>query len=193
MKPYFFAIIAFYLLSCISNDLISQTIPKPTQPKTLPESSVIRDAVEEGDFNINIGAGVPSILYRGKNLTQKIPALSGSFEYMINDGMGIGVYLGYVSANDPSSNTYRIMVGGPRLTYRFFVNQKFDVYASLVGLVMYADAKNNKGVTIPDGQLYDYSFASYLGGRYLLTENFGLYAELGWGVALLNAGATLRF
>lgn len=175
--------------------LSAQTIPKPKPSnQDSKRKNYSRDAASQGDFIINLGAGFPSVLYRSRNLTQEIPALSGSFEYMINDNMGIGVYAGYLSAKSSMPvYTYRIIVGGPRLAYRLFVNEKFDVYGSMVGLVTYAQAKDNNGVVPPDGKLYDFGFASYLGGRYMLTENLGVFAELGWGVALFNGGATLRF
>ena len=82
---------------------------------------------------------------------------------------------------------------------------KLDLYAGVmvgfsIGAKVDKSTKTVNGVTTPydAGSVYtdrlSLPFASAFGGvRYLFTERFGVYAEAGYGISLLNGGLTFTF
>ncbi|MCB9296040.1 MAG: hypothetical protein H6559_23395 [Lewinellaceae bacterium] len=51
-------------------------------------------------------------------------------------------------------------------------------------------AKEEKGVRERSGKVL---YTGFFGGRYSLTENFGLFGELGFGISLASVGLSWRF
>lgn len=49
------------------------------------------------------------------------------------------------------------------------------------------------GIGIVDVPVPEISYSAQLGGQLFLTEGFGIYAEAGYGVTIINAGLALRF
>lgn len=81
-------------------------------------------------------------------------------------------------------------------------NDKLDLYAGVMLGYNIGSYKNNSTIT-EDGVTRPYNnyrssvsssfatYGAYAGCRYLFTEKFGVYGELGYGIAYLNAGVTL--
>lgn len=82
-------------------------------------------------------------------------------------------------------------------------SDRFDLYGGImlgynIGSYKDKSTRTRNGVTEPwdSGVNYKLSFvtwSSYLGARYLFTDNVGAYLELGYGITYLNLGATFKF
>jgi len=92
---------------------------------------------------------------------------------------------------------------GARGTYHWndwHGNDKLDIYAGVfagynIGTYTGKSTRTYNGVTTTwdDGYTSSSSYArggAFVGARYLFTSKFGVYGELGYGVAYLNAGLT---
>jgi opacity protein-like surface antigen len=130
-----------------------------------------------------------------------------SYERGITDNIGLGVAIGYSSYGGTWLQTgydynYRwttlsIMARG---AYHFNVrNRQFDPYAGVgIGFLKYNykwesnDPGFNEGTyNINIGTPLGYQI--FLGARYMFNDNFGAYAEVGYGLSVANAGITLAF
>jgi opacity protein-like surface antigen len=87
-----------------------------------------------------------------------------------------------------------------RGAYHFNVrNRQFDPYAGVgIGFLKYNykwesnDPGFNEGAyNINIGTPLGYQI--FLGARYMFNDNFGAYAEVGYGLSVANAGITLAF
>jgi hypothetical protein len=169
---------------------------------------------EVGTNVLNLGVGLGSTLlggYSGSNVSQT-PAIGLSFEHgtwELGDGVvSLGGYLGYKSIKDEYSWgsytstwkwTYTII--GVRGAYHFPLdNEKLDLY---LGAMLSYNILNFKYTdTDPNyNSSYDWSggygsaagFSAFGGVRYYLTDNIGLNAELGYGIAYLTLGLSFKF
>ncbi|MFA5670299.1 MAG: hypothetical protein WC967_13740 [Balneolaceae bacterium] len=143
----------------------------------------------KGTIDINGGIGV------GHNLsgTGGIP-INISVDYGYDDNFTYGGYLGYLGS---STNTgwgtwkYTNFILGARGTYHHQLAEDFDTYGGLI-------LGYNVATVKWDGPGTNRSSAGgmvaqpFVGGRYHFNENVGAYAELGFGIAILQFGVTYR-
>jgi opacity protein-like surface antigen len=130
-----------------------------------------------------------------------------SYERGITDNIGLGVSIGYSSYGGRWLQTgydykYRwttlsIMARG---AYHFNVrNRQFDPYAGVgIGFLKYSykwesnePGFNEAAYNVDFGTPLAYQI--FVGARYMFSDNFGAYAELGYGISVANAGITLAF
>jgi hypothetical protein len=158
----------------------------------------------EGDKVLNLGLGLGSTLYSGSFYSTSVPPVSASFEVGIKDelfdensSLGVGGYLGYSSSNysgwgsDYGFSNF-IIGGRGSLHYHFIEN--FDTYAGLMLGFRVVSWKSSSG-SFDYGSVAGSGLASafYVGGRYYFTDNLAAMAELGYGIAWLNIGISLKF
>ncbi|MFY0600421.1 MAG: outer membrane beta-barrel protein [Cyclobacteriaceae bacterium] len=148
-----------------------------------------------GDMNLNLGIGLGNNLVVGD---QALPPIGVSFEYGIKDEISVGGYLGYTSSDFASGFgdwTYSYTIIGARGSYHHDLlgNKKIDTYGGLMlGYYIVSVDFGNTGITT-GGETNSFAYAAYIGGRYAFTDNLGAFAELGYGIALLQIGANLKF
>jgi hypothetical protein len=158
----------------------------------------------KGDKALNLGIGFGSTLYSGSYITGKFPPISASFEVGVADNIlekgtiGVGGYLGYTSYKWDYSGwgyKYTNIIIGPRGSFHYPLVNKLDTYTGILLGYNIATAKEF-GTSIG----YDYNASSggivwswFLGARYYIKDNFGVMAELGYGIAYLNLGVSLKF
>lgn len=127
---------------------------------------------------LNVGVGLGGFY---PNTT--IPPLSASLDYgvvdnLINDNNGsisIGGYVGYVTAHT---------ILGARSAFHYQFAPKLDTYAGLMlGWNIFAGTGTASG---------GFTYSTYIGARYFITENIGAFAEAGYGVSYLNLGVTIK-
>lgn len=159
-------------------------------------------AVNKGNIVINAGIGVFSPYsygYLGNNGIV-LPAFQVSGEYIVADiekvGIGVGGSLGFQRAYY-NNNNYRWrsnnLFMGIRATAHFgnLLNwKKGDLYAGLqFGPRIRFDSDNSNN----SYKTNFYTYYSYLvGARYFIKPNFGLFAEIGYDIAYLKAGISLK-
>lgn len=151
-----------------------------------------------GEKNLNIGVGFGSTLVGGLDL----PPISASYEVgtdlLTIPNVSLGGYFGFAQSSENWGLwelSYTHIILGARGSYHFYSNKQWDCYGGL--MIGYNIVSSS--VDGPDEDGYNYSAASseltyslHAGARYYISQNFGFYAELGYGVVYLNLGATFR-
>lgn len=163
-------------------------------------------AIELEDQFVNFGLGIGSVRFSGTGYTGTIPPLSVSYEKIIKDEVldvgfiGIGAYLGVSSykwswVGSDWGWRYTTIIPGARGSFHYPLIDNLDTYTGL--MIGYEIVSSSEIGTIDAG--YDYNTTSsgfvwswYAGGRYFLSENFMVMAELGYGITYLNIGVALK-
>lgn len=131
-----------------------------------------------------------------------------SYERGITDNIGIGLQFGYSSYgatwNDNYAAGFQYKYRWSTLTlmargaYHFNVrSRKFDPYAGVgIGFAKYSYKYTSNDPTFSGNNVSYGSPLAYqiFGGfRYMFNDNFGVYAEAGYGYSVFNGGLTLSF
>lgn len=162
-----------------------------------------------GDKAINFGIGLGSIYGSGIYGSTTIPPVSISFEKGIKDEVlgkgviGIGGYLGYTSykweytiANMDYGWKYSNIVVGVRGTFHYPLLDKFDTYLgamlgyNIVNSTSFGTASGTYNYTPDSGSLV---YSGFLGSRYFFSDKLSGFAELGYGIAYLTLGLSVKF
>lgn len=179
----------------------------------LTSSLVKAQAFDEGTKHLNLGIGFGGYygyVYVTGADHSSLPTIFISYDQgtsiELGPGIiGIGGFAGYSSASARYDYvgysweySWSNFVIGARGTYHFMLdNDNLDLYGGLsIGLwaqtyeykdtdPFYNGSLDSKDTYM---NLYD---AICFGGKYMFSEKFGVFAELGWDVAYLKAGVTL--
>ena len=154
---------------------------------------------EKGQIDANVGIGLGATFSTG---TVNLPPVSLSLDFGINDKISLGGFVGYSASKEDFSGfgvnyawKYTYVIVGAGGAYHFDLVDNMDTYAGLllgynVASVKYDGANKPAGLVEPSaGGL---AYAGFLGARYHFGEKFGVYGELGYGIALLNVGLTMK-
>lgn len=164
----------------------------------------------EGTKHLNVGIGFGGYYgyaYSGSDFSQ-IPTIFLAYDQgtaiELGPGVvGIGGFLGYsaASASYAYAGTYSWdytwtnFVIGARGTYHYpLANEKLDVYGGLgIGIwsQAYKFSSNDPFFPETNDTYINLYYAFSVGGKYMLSEKFGVFAELGYDIAYLKAGVTL--
>lgn len=158
-------------------------------------------AFQKGTTALNAGVGVGTALGGYGKVS---PAISLSVDHGIWEVGGPGVVSlgGYVGTtgykySDSSYNAkWNYIIVGVRGAYHYngFDLPDLDLYGG--AMVGYNIVKYTSDL---DEEYFGKNYGSgigvsgFLGARYFFSDMFGVYAELGYGVSVLNAGLTLKF
>jgi hypothetical protein len=161
----------------------------------------------KGQQDLHFGVGLGSTFY-GSGYKSVLPPINVSYEKGITENIGVGGYLGYASSRYNYNGfgdynyhwTYNYIILGVRGAYHYdlFKNPKLDTYGGIMLGYNIARAKfhsndpyvNESNYTASSGGGITYS--GFLGARYQFKPKLGAYAELGYGVAILNLGLRLK-
>lgn len=165
-------------------------------------------AFEKGGNYVHIGFGLDPFGnlandYFGSKYYNVGPIVAG-YEVGITEKLGIGrLGVGGVIGQSFSGHEYS---NGDRITrmrtsiiarcaYHFdFGIDKMDVYAGIgAGVHIYGKEKSNVNGYILDDNHINPTHYVFAGIRYYFTDNFGVYAEAGHGLAALNGGLVFKF
>jgi len=156
------------------------------------------DAFNKGDMVINLGVGLGSYI-SDKGYSKTIPPISGSFEYSVvklfddKAAIGIGGYASYLlrkSKGDISFNVGDFVIG-PRGLFHYQFIDKLDTYAGfLIGYDIVSFSKTDELHPLTGSGFYP---AFFVGARYYITNNFGVFGELGYGISPLQLGLCYKF
>jgi|SRR5690606_24099181 len=159
-------------------------------------------AFENGTTTANAGIGLGTAL---GGLGNARPALSVSVDHGLWDLGGPGVislggYIGntgYKYDSGGFEHKWNYFVIGARGAYHFNGLTDHPKELDLYGGIMLAynhvkyssDGNNGFGGNYGSG----IGFSGFIGGRWFFSDQFGAYAELGYGVSILNVGVTYKF
>jgi hypothetical protein len=167
-----------------------------------------QDVFSKGEKVANLGIGFGSYL-GGSGYSATIPPISASVEFCIIDGLidgnasiGVGGYLSY-SANKWNNNLlgfdygykYSYFVIGPRGAFHYQFIDKLDTYAgvmlgyNVVSASYYGDDLYETAAASSSGVW----FGGFAGARYYFTPTIAVFAEVGYGVAAIELGVSLKF
>ena len=121
-------------------------------------------------------------------------------DYMITEDIGIGAEFQYVSWEedyyyyDPYSIEYSATLIGLRGTYHLMnafdiANPQLDMYGGILLGFASVKVKDSDG---DSGEASVPGYAAFVGGRYMFNENIGVMGELGYGLAILKVGLTIK-
>ncbi|NNE75835.1 MAG: hypothetical protein HKN31_02040 [Pricia sp.] len=147
-------------------------------------------------INAGIGFGGDYNLYLAPSAS---PGFSASYERGIWEIGGPGVislggYLGFKTYKYSNDDRWNYTIIGVRAIYHY-------LGLEVENLDVYGGAMASYNILSYDDDVYGGfgSFGSsagatvFVGGRWYFTENIGVFAELGYGVAYLTTGASFRF
>lgn len=155
---------------------------------------------QKGDKVANLSIGLGNSIY-GSGLDAGIPPIGASFEYGVKDelfneksSLGIGGYLGFTSAGLDygfGTATYSSIIVGARGIVHYQLIDNIDTYGGILLGYNIASAKYT-GMTIPGASYGGVAYAGFIGARYYFTPKLAAMAELGYGIAVLNIGVSLK-
>ena len=152
---------------------------------------------EKGQIDVNLGVGLLPTFF-GSGVESTLPPIGLSVDYGVTDNISVGGYAAYASANFGSGFgsdwKYNYTIIGVRGAYHFNVNNdRFDPYGgALLGYNIISVDYGDSGIT-SGGAASAAAFSVFLGGRYRFTDNIGAFAELGYGISILQLGLNLKF
>ncbi len=159
----------------------------------------------QGDLVINFGLGLGTTFYSGRFYTQRVPPLSLSVEYAYMEDfiaeditLGLGGYLGFASSKYEYRDLnwgwdYNYIILGGRAGLHYPMVEDLDTYAGIMlGFNIVSSSAFGTAQTGRSAASSGLVFSLYAGGRYYLTENFALMAEIGYGIAYLNLGIAYK-
>jgi hypothetical protein len=171
-----------------------------------------QSAFEKGNIVANVGIGLGSYIGGSGYKTTVLP-ISVSAEYGLLDitdkiTLGVGGYLAYTA--NKYEETYAILqtsysyafkysyfIIGARGIAHYKLSEKFDPYLGVMLGYNVASSKYD-GDNIPNytptaASAGGFSYSAFVGARYLFSEKIGVFAELGYGIAVLELGLTVKF
>jgi hypothetical protein len=173
---------------------------------TVPPAAMNAQVFDEGDIVLSFGLGLGSTYYPlGSAYKTTIPPIFVAGDYCLRadlgpGNLGVGGYLGFSGYKWDESFTdywikYNTFIIGARGTYHFTdLVDKLDLYGGLLlGAEVVSHRDNFEGIDYYDN--YNSSGVAYslfAGARYFLSDNFAVMGELGYGIAVLSIGVSLK-
>ncbi len=147
---------------------------------------------DQGNILFNAGLGFGNLFAGGVPVT-------ASFEYFVNDAVSIGAYMGFTSYTyryPGDDYKYTFFDFGGRGSYHFSKHlnldtDKLDLYGGVLLGYTVSNYKNGN----PDFDPYGSAFrAGVVGGaRWYFSDAFSVNGEVGYGLAPLMLGVSLKF
>ncbi len=155
---------------------------------------------------IGIGSGLGSFSYGSQTLGLSAQYEQGIWEIGGPGVISLGGYIGTKGFNYKGrsggyeySQKWNYTIIGLRSAYHYngIDNEKFDVYGGLMlsyNILSYKFNDNGAGnPLITKGGNSGLGLTAFVGGRYFFAEDFGAFAELGYGVSFLTLGVAYKF
>jgi len=156
-----------------------------------------------GDKAVNLGIGIGSTLYSGSYYNRGFPAVSFSYEQGVVDEVlekgviGILGYVGYASYKYDYLGwgyKYSNIIFGAGGLFHYPLIDKLDTYA---GVLLGYNIVTATEFGTPIGWDYNASsggivFSGFVGARYYFTERFAAFAQVGYGIAYLTLGVSVK-
>lgn len=163
--------------------------------------------LKRGDMVAQVGLGLPD----SEGLDVKLPAIIGAFDYGFTDKLGIGYISGGGLVSIATFGSDNVLGGETKATsihimarsaYHFdFVDitgnkvfDDFDIYAGLGLGFEYVKGKYTVGNgDTTSGSDTDPVADIFIGSRYAINPQLGVFVEIGAEVAFISGGVCFRF
>lgn len=89
---------------------------------------------------------------------------------------------------------YSYLLIGGRENYHFSTSRKFDPYAGItLGYNYVSFTNNSQNKTLNIAPVSYLLYGAQLGANYYFLGNFGAWAEIGYGIGIINFGLAYNF
>jgi hypothetical protein len=159
-----------------------------------------QNAYKKGDRVVTAGIGLGGV--GGVYGSTTLPAINVGYEVGFEDKISLGGLAGIAGTSDDLGGgwkfNYTYIIIGARGAYHFLENnEKMDAYAGIMlGYnIVSASVTKPSGYSGPDLWSASGSYlewGGFIGGRYYFTPQIAGFAELGYGIGLLNLGITYK-
>ena len=171
-----------------------------------PSVKTTNQIFEVEDFLINAGIAFSPTWYIGHEYSTTLHPIFISADYGYNDDigpgtLGIGALIGYSTyketltlLNDTYGWNFTAIICVAKGAYHYEFIDNFDIYAGMgAGLRYISDSYfgNPDYNDASDSGIFPV-FSIFAGGRYYLADGIAIFGELGYGIAWLSAGLTLK-
>lgn len=178
-------------------------------------STALFSQTDNGKLSFSVGVGVtPTFL--ADNATVNTPPLNARLTYQFTPSFQLSGFVGYsssttatpllVSDGQLSLTNNKQTLFGLRGEMRKEINEKFDFYGGALLGYNHTNKREfdmNSGDTIirdsegptsfnPNAKKGQFLYSAFVGSTFYFTKNVGLFAEIGYGVSILNTGFTVR-
>ena len=162
----------------------------------------------QGNFDLSFGVGAFPTFAKDKGKVLVLP-LSLNFDYKINKNFSLGLYTGYsvtetdrevINDGEVAQWQNKYSVYGIRAAAHTDKLDNWDIYGGMtlsynhsrIDVIEGSKEKleEHMGIKESSGKV---SASGFVGARYSITKNLGVYTEVGFGISLLTAGVSYRF
>jgi hypothetical protein len=174
---------------------------------SLPAIKGQENMFDLGDKVISVGLGIGNTLYiGGAGYSTMVPPLSLTFEQAVVDDIFEKGVLGVVGSFGYTAYKYRynmdnqdwgwdyhnIILGAGAILHYPLIDRLDTYLGAMLGYNLTTIAEyGDTGDNIADSA-GGFVFAGFVGARYYFTEQFAAFAQLGYGVAYLTLGVSIR-
>lgn len=144
-------------------------------------------------LSFGAGFGGSAFMYSGSDAT--LPPLQVQLEFPMSEKIGIGGLLGYAGSKYDIFGTtinYSYILVGARGNYHFVNTDNMDVYGGITLGYNIASAKVKGGGTYGGASASSLLWGGVIGMRYYLGDKFAVNGELGYGLAILTIGISMK-
>lgn len=152
----------------------------------------------QGDFNLNLGVGLLPTFGNGSAV---LPPVGASGEYGIQDDLSIGGYIAYSTYKENFQTLgkfrYSYIIIGPRASYHLGnvlkTPKEVDPYVgAFLGYTIGSTKWDGAGTIPATSSIGGLGWSGHIGARFQVSDNLRLFGELGYGIAILQAGISLK-
>jgi len=119
-----------------------------------------------------------NIEYSGAGVSYKYDDITGRYEFKVKSNV-FGFY-GRFNGHCPVTDKFDLY-GGVGLGYEYSINKYTDTNPN---------PDKNKSQT---QKIFDFDYQATIGGRFMIKETFGIFAEVGWASTTAQVGFTAKF
>jgi len=198
MKKILFALLTLFTLTTITITAQNQVFKK-------------------GNFNAAVGIGVVPTYFADNAKVNVIP-VAAKLGYNFTDNFSMNLYTGFSSSTskmiedfEGNSRQYEndYLIIGLRPELHTARGDKFDIYGgfmmgynkAFINEMVYADGDVENPIDAPisgpttrnpNAKTGGFLFSGFVGATYLVNPKLGIFGELGYGVSLVQLGATFK-
>ena len=147
--------------------------------------------------NLHLGLGLLGNI-APSGVGNQIPPVGVSVDFPFKEQFSLGGYIGYTGYKQPIfgdvSAKYSVVILGARGAYHHdFEIDKLDAYGGLMLGYNIFNSKLTGNTTFPyEASASGVGYSFFVGANYAFTEKIGAFAELGYGIALVQLGLNLN-